>query len=206
VIALGTSWLATLALAQDPPPPEPPADPVVEVRSPLDRFIEIDRRQRRVYRLGVAAATIGVTTEVIGGLAGSEPVYKVGGALEASGAPIMTYAALRSGLSLHQLDAGPLPWFGFLGSVGIVIDLGASGAANLPGLPDRARQRLALAAIGARLGTYTTAILQQTVNRSGRKRLGLRARSAPRPRRLRVALAPDVTVDRIGLTVQLAER
>jgi len=197
--------LATLARAEPSGAPEPAtaAPPALAAAGPsLDRFIEIDRRQRRVYRLGAAVAGIGVGLEVGGIVTRVLPLSSVGGTMEASGGAIMVYGATRSGLSLHGLDAGPLPWLGFLGVAAFLGDVGTSGASRLQVLPLETRQRLALSAIGLRVATYTAAILQQSVNRSGRRKLGLRTHHAPR-RPVRFALSPVVTRDRIGLTLRV---
>lgn len=182
--------LSTPALAEPPPPLS------------LDRFIEIDRRQRRLYGVAATGAALGVGVEVVGMVTAQPPLYEVGGTMEASAGAVMTYSALRSGFALRRLDAGPVPWLGLLGGVAFATDLGATTVAiSNPDL--RTKQRAAGAAVTARAVTYTAAILQQVVNQSGRRKLDLRTRKPRRRRHVRLQVSPTVSADRLGLALHL---
>ncbi|MEO0604806.1 MAG: hypothetical protein AAF211_25465 [Myxococcota bacterium] len=191
-------WLGFgVVQAQDPSPPR---------ERSRDHWITVDRRSRSIYKVGIAVGATGLGLDLLGLVTGSEALVAAGGVGELAGAPIMTAASLRSARALQELGGTPERAWGYAGwgLVGADVGFRIASAATTNSDPETSAN-LALLAVLAEIGAYTSAVLQQFDNNSLRKDLGLRATGQPHRRRFRAVFAP-MGGRAAGMTVVLVRR
>ncbi len=209
---MSLGWLVFApALAADPDPEalaSPPPEPANVFDPSKERFLERERRSRGAYGVAAAVGAVGVTLEVIGGLADLPGLYRFGGTMEAVAIPTMAFTSLTSAHALDKLADAPLPVFGYTASAAAAVDLAASLAAapDATELTQAERRQLAAVALTGRLVTLTAAVLQQRQNNRVRRRVGLRVdRSTPK-RRAVVGVSPWLRDKSAGILFSLSAR
>lgn len=171
----------------------------------IDRYIGRERRARGIYGGGVLLGLIGGAIELVGVGVQNDPLQNVGGAMEATAAPIMAVSSLRSASALGKFAEVKAPVFGYIAVTSTSLDLVLTLSAQNENLTLQQRRLAGYTAIGLRVVTFTTAVIQQERNNRVRRRLGLRVGGLDRPRRPRVAIAPWLADRGGGILLSLSD-